>query len=94
MEAMHLCCKVEINNGVPNSHVDRLFIPALLTDRSGLEQLQWRSSTKHNVDDDIFVYMGRRLECEKTKTPTFLQRVCFQGLISYCTMHSERFILT
>ena len=63
MEAMHLCCKAAINNGVPNSHVDRLFIPAL-SRNGGVEQLQWRSSTTLNVDDDTFVYMGRRLECE------------------------------
>ena len=69
MEAMHLCYKVTINNGVSSSHVDGLFIPALLTD-GGVEKLQWRLSAIPNVDDN-FVYIGRRLECED-KDHTFL----------------------
>ena len=70
MEAMHLCCKVAINNGVPDSPVDHIFIPTLFTD-GGVEKLHWRLSATHNVDDDTFVYMGRRLECED-KDLTFL----------------------
>ena len=70
MEAMHLCCKVTISPSVPSSNMDLIFIPALLTDR-GVEQLQWRSSTTRNADDDTFAYMGRRLECED-KDHTFL----------------------
>ena len=75
MEAMHLCCKVTINHGVPNSNVDCIFIPALLTDGSGMEQLRWRSSTcTYNVNHDstdTLLYMGRRLQCEEQKL-TFL----------------------
>mgnify|MGYP002776083528 CR=1 FL=1 len=71
MEAMHLCCKVTISNGVPNSLVDHIFIPTLLADGGTIEKLQWRSLATRKVDDDTFVYMGRRLECED-KDHTFL----------------------
>ena len=71
MEAMHLCCRVTIDPFVPSSNVDHIFIPTLLIDGSRSQELQWRSTNKHNVDDYTFVYMGRRLECED-KNHTFL----------------------
>ena len=60
MEAMHLCCKVA------KGTTDLIFIPAILPD-VGVEQLQWTRMD----DNDSFVYMGRRLECEN-KNLTFL----------------------
>ena len=67
MEPMHLCCKVPCNHG------DLIFIPTILSKDVGMEQPKWTSSTTCNLDydDDTFVYMGRRLECED-KNQTFL----------------------
>ena len=72
MEAMHLCCKVDIDHAVSRNNVDLIFIPAILAN-VGMEQLQWASSSATcNLDDnDTFVYRGRRLECEN-KDLTFL----------------------
>ena len=80
MEAMHLCCKVATDLFVPSSKRDLIFIPTLLTDGSGLEQLQWRASTLM-VDDDngTFLHMGRRLQCEDQNL-TFLTPRLFPRL--------------
>ena len=74
MEAMHLCCKIDpVNHGVPRSNQDFIFFPSMLTNGSGLEQLQWRLKPPPGISDDdyTFLYMGRRLEC-KDKNLTFL----------------------
>ena len=65
MEAMHLRCRV------PKGTRDLIFIPAILPD-VGVQQLQWSQMD----DNDSFVYMGRRLECEN-KDLTFVTPCLF-----------------
>ena len=74
MEAMHMCCKLDpVNHGIPRSNQDFIFVPSMLTDGLGMEQLQWRLKPPPGISDDdyTFLCMGRRLEC-KDKNLTFL----------------------